>query len=533
MKKNGSQPKVLIIGLDGLDPDFLDRHLDRLPALRAIRENGASGKLRSTVPPFSLTAWTSAMSGMNPGRTGLTCFPQDDFSDFGRPLNSRSVPVPLLWDVAGWNRKKVGVVNVPLTYPPSPVNGFMVSGFLTPSGVLDFTYPASLRRELGPDYETSFDFLQHEVKPGFFLKRLYRLTEKQFRTVENLIRKKSCDLFIYVISGTDWVQHYFLADPDLPDHADSEERVLKYFQYVDDFLGRVRAGLDDSTTLVILSDHGFGKVPSRCIYLNTWLRDNGYLRFRASRWGFFRKLIRVDLRALGKYRILGALKKRIPARFKTGFHRATRLRKEEIDWDRTSAYYSLFMQHTGYIRIPEKPGRSEQDHRKIKEELIFRLKELNRSREDTIFAGIYRREEIYRGGNLAGIPDIILIFEPRWLGLPAGGDRIFQDIPLGGRPRATHKMGGVFAFEGPGVIPGFRTDLKIIDVAPTVCALLSLPLPEKTDGRAARQCFRPGSGLRDKEFSYRKYRKVSKEPVSWKKEDQNNAAEKLRALGYL
>ncbi len=271
-----------MIGLDGLDPDFLERHRHELPVLKSLMEEGASGKLRSTIPPFSLAAWPTAMSGMNPARTGVTCLPEDDFNWSVPPLNSQSIKVPLIWDVVGLNDKKVAVVNVPLTYPPSPVNGFMISGFLTPNRATDFTWPPEFRLELSPGYETSFDFMQHEVDREFFLKRLYLLTRKQFENVEELIKKKPWDLFIYVVSGTDWIQHYFCKDQGLPGWEESEAIMLDYFREIDAFLGRLRRSVDSSTTIVILSDHGFGKVPSSFVYLNHWLKEKNYLTFRGS-----------------------------------------------------------------------------------------------------------------------------------------------------------------------------------------------------------------------------------------------------------
>ena len=128
----------MIIGLDALDPDFLERHRDNLPVLKGLMDEGVSGKLRSTIPPFSFTAWTSAMCGMNPGRTGITGLPKENFQWTIPPLNSQSVKTPRIWDVAGMNEKKVGVINVPLTYPPFPVNGFMISGFLNPNSETNY-----------------------------------------------------------------------------------------------------------------------------------------------------------------------------------------------------------------------------------------------------------------------------------------------------------------------------------------------------------------------------------------------------------
>jgi len=522
-----------MFGLDGLDPEFLERHRDELPVLKSLMEGGASGKLRSTIPPFSLAAWPSAMSGMNPARTGVTCLPEDDFNWSVPPLNAQSVKVPLIWDVAGLNDKKVAVVNVPLTYPPSPVNGFMISGFLTPNGATDFTYPPELRLELSSGYETSLDFMQHEVDRDYFLEHLYRLTRKQFENVEELIKKKPWDLFVYVVSGTDWIQHYFCKDRGLPTWKDSESIMLDYFKQVDDFLGRLRRIVSPSTSIVILSDHGFGKVPSRYVYLNHWLQKKRYLTFRRSLTGLIKSYLAGHLRSLGKFRLLSALKPRSPAKIRGGFHHLTRLKSDQINWGKTRAYFFLFMQHTGYIRIV-KNGLSTGEVADLRKQILVDLHELNDSlTEGRIFNRICTREEIFMGGSLDAIPDIFLIFEPAWLGQTGAASNIIQAIPLGGRPNATHRMDGVYIFNGPDIIPGHRSDLEIADITPTVYHLMSLPLPSDTDGRVAMECFLSRSSPCSTEIAYRHYDRVIGKTVKWEKKDQEDVKQKLHALGYI
>lgn len=472
------------------------------------------------------------MSGMNPARTGVICLPSDDFADSIPPLNSRTVRVPRIWDAASAGGKQVGVVNVPLSYPPSPVNGFMISGFLTPSRDSRFTYPPSLKGELAPGYQTSLDFLQHHAAPDFFLRRLYELTGKQFETVERLLEEKPWDLFIYVVSGTDWIQHYFAKDPGLPGRAEAEAILLKYFRYVDDFLGRLKEKVGSSATVVVLSDHGFGKVPARYVYLNSWLEREGFLAFRRSFQGTLKGFLAGHIRSLGTIPGLGALKPRLSARLRTGFHDFTRLRREQIDWAKTRAHFSLFMHHTGYIRISRTIA-SPRQRAEIREEIIAGLEKLNSSRPgERIFSRVCRREEIFRGGDLSELPDIFLVFTPRWLGQPVPANSLFREIPLGGRSNATHRMDGIYIFSGPAVIPGKRADLEIVDIAPTVYTLLSLPLPEGTDGRPARECFRPGDGFRET-TERRRYFPAGRPEEEWGSERQGEALNKLQALGYL
>ncbi len=524
--------KVLIVGFDALDPEFLERHFSELPVLRELALTGAWGRLRSTIPPFSLIAWPSAMSGMNPARTGVTCLPPDDFSCSIPPLNSRAVRVPRLWDVASANGRKVGVVNVPLTYPPSPVNGFMISGFLTPSDRSDFTYPRELKTELPPGYRTSLGFAQDRVEEEFFLRHLYPLTETQFGTVETLLETKPWDLFIYVISGTDWVQHYFGCHREASGWERSEEMMLEYFRYADRFLGRLRDRAGPETTVIVLSDHGFGKVPSRYVYLNSWLEREGFFRFQRSGRGIVKSALAGHIRTLGAFPPFGLLKARIPPRLRCEFHHLTRLESRQVDWEKTRAWFTLFLHHTGYIRISDRVD-SPAEREKVREEIISGLKGLNETRPgEKIFDRICRREEIFTGGDLSGIPDIFLLFADQWLGQTVPSKSLFRRIPPGGRSKATHRMDGVYIFSGPPVIPGTRADLEIYDIAPTVYALLGVPLPDTIDGRVARECFRQ-DGVFPGVFPRREYRPSAGQDVEWGAGPQEEVLEKLRALGYL
>jgi hypothetical protein len=62
--------------------------------------------------------------------------------------NSRAIRAPKLWEILSEHDKRVGVINVPVTYPAEPVNGYVIPGFLTPPGATGFTYPPELYNEI-------------------------------------------------------------------------------------------------------------------------------------------------------------------------------------------------------------------------------------------------------------------------------------------------------------------------------------------------------------------------------------------------
>src|SRR5947199_6301692 len=143
--------KLLIVGLDSAAPTLVfDRWRGALPTLAGLIARGAHGRMLSTHPPITVPAWTSMMASRDPGELGFYGFrnrkdhPYDGYAF----ANSAQVKVPRLWDWLGQAGMYAIVLGVPQTYPPSRVNGEMVTCFLTPSTKSEDTYPPSLKREV-------------------------------------------------------------------------------------------------------------------------------------------------------------------------------------------------------------------------------------------------------------------------------------------------------------------------------------------------------------------------------------------------
>ena len=96
--------RVAVIGLDAADFEFLDpwRAAGELPVIDGLLRGGASGPLRSTIPPVSSPAWATFMTGTNPGAHGLYDFVMEDPSN-GRPVLARCdlIRGTKLWEAAG------------------------------------------------------------------------------------------------------------------------------------------------------------------------------------------------------------------------------------------------------------------------------------------------------------------------------------------------------------------------------------------------------------------------------------------------
>ncbi|MBU1940188.1 MAG: alkaline phosphatase family protein, partial [Candidatus Thermoplasmatota archaeon] len=166
--------RVILVGIDGATPQLLFKWIDEgvLPTFSRFRQQGSWGKLRSTLPPFSAPAWTSIVTGCNPGKHGIYGF-ESTGTLTPHLVNSRYRKVPAIWTYLTQAGLKNIIINVPGSYPPESINGFMITGLLTPSADSQFTYPADLKQRLTPTDLGQYD-LEH-----FWLEDFSRARMKQ------------------------------------------------------------------------------------------------------------------------------------------------------------------------------------------------------------------------------------------------------------------------------------------------------------------------------------------------------------------
>jgi len=143
---------LVVIGIDGASWHFIDQLIEKgeLPNFARLKREGAYGTLRSLPCSFSPPAWVSMFTGYLPESTGIRTFGRFDRTrgEF-LSVTAEDIEVPSVWDVASYAGDRVGVVNVPMTYPVHPLNGIMISGLMTPIelGELTSPRPATERHE--------------------------------------------------------------------------------------------------------------------------------------------------------------------------------------------------------------------------------------------------------------------------------------------------------------------------------------------------------------------------------------------------
>lgn len=276
----GQRPRVFVFGLDGTPCSWLraETAAGRLPNLGALFRSSSLVSMRSSLPAVSSTAWTTFLTGRDPGGHGafgfMDCRP--DSHELSFP-DLRQVTAPTIWDVLGFHGKRSVLLNVPGTYPARPVPGVLVSGFVAPS--LDRSvHPLRLLPRLkAMGYRIDLDNWASRGSFEALEADLFATFERRVETIRMLLAEEPWDLFVAVLTETDRLYHFLWNAM-----AAGEERAVDLFYRfharVDDLAGWLLDNLPVGTELIALSDHGFATAHSD-VFTNAWLRDRGYLAF--------------------------------------------------------------------------------------------------------------------------------------------------------------------------------------------------------------------------------------------------------------
>jgi predicted AlkP superfamily phosphohydrolase/phosphomutase len=554
---SGTERKVFAVGLDGATLDLIKPWArdGKLPTFARILKEGSHGRLRSTIPPVTGPAWVSFMTGRNPGKHGVGDFLQKTAGEYRRALvDSTGIKAEPVWITAGRQGKKVGVLNVPVTYPPYEVNGFLVSGLLAPRSTKTYTYPESLARELDQavgGYRVNLDHFYVKGSGDRFLADVKALVEARTRAAEYLMERYEWDFFMVHYIATDWVQHFLwhCMDPTHPrfDRAEAElygDAILEVYQQIDAALDTLMSRLDRDTVLLVMSDHGFGPF-HKYVYLNNWLLESKLLTLKKGPITRLKYLLfRLGLTPSSLYRALARMmlvKVAFKASKKQRYDLLSTLflSGKDIDWSRTKAYSSgnvgqVFINVKG--REPSGVVEPGSEYREVRAQVISKLSELRDPETgDLVMEHIYKREEVYSGPYVEQLPDILLL--PRNLEYIATGLAEFVSnavIEPSFAYSGTHRMNGTFILRGDGVKEGLvGEDAAIVDMAPTILHLLGLPVPRDMDGAVL-------TGMLDEEFAAARpvcYTDEDGAPGSagtgLSDEEAEEVKDRLRGLGYV
>jgi predicted AlkP superfamily phosphohydrolase/phosphomutase len=323
------------------------------------------------------------------------------------------------------------------------------------------SYPKSFSKKLakenglfytqGMPYDT-WALNEGRINEDIFLEQANSvLTEKEKIFKKGLLSFKG-GVFFFYFEYPDPIQHMFLHFQNRED-SPYKEVVLKSYKRMDDILGWVIENIDEDTTLMVLSDHGFGPF-KRAVHLNGWLRDNGFLYLKDS-------------------------KKESKEFF------------EDVDWLQTKAYAlgfgGIYINQMGReargIVLPGKQAET------IKEEIIEKLSHWNDSKTgDLVVKKTYAKEEVFDGKFNQDAPDLFVGFN---LGYRASWQTALGAVPSNTIEDNLKAWASDHIFDAS-LVPGVvfinrkikKENLHIVDIAPTILDLLDIEKLEEMDGQS-------------------------------------------------
>jgi len=557
--------KVLIIGLDGATWTVLTPWIEdgSLPNIANLRNRGSWGELRSTIPPLTAPAWSSFLTGKNPGKHGVFHFipldddPEEHANGKIEVVDGRSIQSPTLWDLLGHQNRKVGVINVPMSYPPRPVNGFMITCLLTPPHASVFTYPAELSKHL-EGYQIDLDRfidqkpfardldgsrMKREVKPSLQLVReFYEMEEKRAQTALDLMTSNPWDAFMVVFTATDRMGHYLWpyhlpgTPEDDQETKDLREALHGFYKRLDEHIGSLIKAAGPDTTVIIMSDHGMGPIYTKNTHWNNWLYQKGYIDIERGTsntpdgWLLRLKIPRDKLRGVLKW-FPGLSKNKM-------VEKARSAPTARIDYQKSRAYYLRIFDPVGGIHVRGDGPAKEA----VVQELLEAVRQVvDPATGQPVVRWAFRREEYFKGPYASKAPDIILVMHPDY----GSSDRlsnyssIVTDRPHISDPGG-HHIEGILIASGYGVathpdpVPG----MQIEDITPTILHMLGLPVPADMDGRVLMEMLDSAAFGQTPQIT-------TEQPGRWPTEqeavpileeppgDEEVIHDRLRALGYL
>lgn len=467
--------KVLLFFFDGAPSGMVQQWVreGKLPFLAKLQKNGISGKTKSTVPPITPVAVTSMYTGKNAGKTGISA----RTDAHGNLISSTHVHEKAFWDYLSEAGYSSLIYHVPMTYPPNPLQGIMVTGYGTPLDTSDFTYPPKIPYQ--DELVTQAEEKKVLPEKGFpqFVQDLCHLTERRFATLAKLEHHQHFDFTLFFLPESDRLQHFCFAEKNL---------LLKYYQFVDRKLEELKNRIKYDVVF-ISTDHGFESSAPRKFSPNTWLAEQDSLIFYGGTWGKCVFLPVYDFAV-----------KHIPLSFiirmrnffkkqKKEYHKPLRTQQTGrlipgVNWKKTKAYTDC----EWGIRVTDHATPYD------KEMLLKQLAALH-DNGLPVCRFVAAREHIFSGAFMHQLPDIVFLPRNGLESFLTLAKRSLQDkephdykFSQGFKIEGMHDydQDGIFFAAGQDIPKRKSKDCSIMDFFPTVLSLFRVKLPADIDGRA-------------------------------------------------
>lgn len=568
-----SKPRVLIIGLDGMTQSVLKPLTEQgvMPTCKALMERGSWGTLMSTVPPVTGPAWVSFATGKQPGNHGVFDFFKPTKADnkagiSRRVINAREVDGKTLWQILTEAGKTSIVMNVPVSYPASPIKGVLLADMLSPHTGGDFSWPRNLIPTLEPklgEYTITVNWQGYSSsKPEQFIDDEIKCEWQRTKYCLHLMDQyPDWDLCFPCFTETDRMMHALWSYIDPAEREKLKQagtyrqavmdKVLEFYRQQDRMIAQLVEKAGPETAVFFASDHGFGPLYGK-VMVNTFLAQKGLLTVnemkirQALALIFLKKAWYKFLKTIGFQKWARQRLARRAAR-QSGGRTFYDVFYESIDWEKTKAYMASNTEGGLYLNVK---GRGlygshvdhgciePQDYEKVRAEVIEALREIRHP--DTgrpMLSYVEVREKVYRGKYVDRAPDIVFFLnDGEWIADFSLGKGAFRkaDWKTGS---GMHRMEGCFLACGPGIRHNPNVTTDIFNVVPTVLAYLGLPIPTDMDGTFIREAF-TDEWLASHEVKYAG--SSSQDGKGWgegqdvfDESEEQVLVDRLRGLGYL
>lgn len=514
-----------------------------MPRLASLRARGAWGTLDSTIPTYTPPAWTSAITGVNPGRHGIYGFIEGHAQHERRQLvHAGRIEASTIWEMATAQGLRSGIYNVPLTYPPQQLDGWMVSGMMTPGwgerqrGFASWDKGnADLEAKIldwVPDYvvDMSADW-ERDWRDAALCERAVKVLQQRYTVLERLLELDPPDVLFTVLETPDRLQHvyYRYLDPSdsMYDSADGRSirpEIVRCYEAMDRIVGLLDDYAGDTGGSIVCSDHGFTAWEAS-VHTNTLLQRWGYLKLKPGA-----RLMQTS----AARKVVPLAKRLLPARVAREAKNRT---FAAIDWSKTRAFASPIPQQGVFANLKgrERYGVVDPaDLQRLKKDLAGRFKALRGAGGESVTDRVHLSEDVFKGDALDGAPDLLPVMRDHRFELD---DELFHAQPftdLSHLPRGVHHPDGIVVVCGPGVKPSSALRGSVMDVTPTMLYLGDLAIPEGLDGSVLEDAFETTTLSERPPRSISAPTSATRDSTSpYSEAEEKQIEESLRGLGYL